>query len=112
MSIIVAVIHRYYEDWEPPEDDPRRDWLKCLCPFHGETRKSACVSFEHDAFICYACPVKGDAIALIRMQEGVTYAEAKLIVAELSPGGHEPVSRKPARKPGRRVFEVEGVVSL
>ena len=31
---ITAVIHRYFPDWGPP--DNVSEWVKTLCPFHGE----------------------------------------------------------------------------
>jgi DNA primase len=105
--VIVTVIQRYYPDWEPPED--KHEWNKCLCPFHGETRKSAVVSFTHDAFKCFACPVKGSAEQLIRQEEGVSLAEANRIAAGLSPGRDPAIQEQPARKSCRRVFGEQGI---
>lgn len=100
--MIGEVIQRYFPDWEPPEN--RREWNYTCCPFHNESDPSAAVSFDRDAFKCHACDVKGDAIALIRLQEGVTYREAVTIAESLSTGSNDAVSRKPARKPGRAVY--------
>lgn len=105
--LIVVAIRRYYEDWEPPEDTGR-EWIKCLCPFHGESRKSAVVSFEHNAFKCYACPVSGSAVTIIKDQEGVSFAEAYRIAEELSQGSDRAVPQQPARQSRRRVFGEQG----
>ncbi|ADB93755.1 DNA primase [Mycobacterium phage RedRock] len=101
-SPITKVILRYYPDWEPPPD--HNEWNKCLCPFHGDGTPSAAVSYDLQGFNCLACGVRGDAISIIRHEEEVSFAEADRIAAELSMGSHVPVSRKPARKPSRRVF--------
>ncbi|WP_425298242.1 CHC2 zinc finger domain-containing protein [Nocardia abscessus] len=106
-SLITSVIRRYHPDWEPPSDTGR-DWIACLCPFHGETNKSASVSFEHNAFRCHGCGMKGDAISIIRQQEEVNYSEAVRITKEISPGSDEPVPSKLPRKSGRRVFGQAG----
>ncbi|MGZ6054497.1 MAG: CHC2 zinc finger domain-containing protein [Isosphaeraceae bacterium] len=108
--LIVKVIQRFFPDWEPPED-VGRDWLKCLCPFHGETRKSAVVSFKHNAFKCFACPAKGSAVQIIKLQEGVSLAEANRLAEGLSPGCNAAVQRQPARKSRRRVFGEQGAES-
>ncbi|ASR77202.1 DNA primase [Mycobacterium phage MyraDee] len=102
-SLIVMTIHKYYPGWDPPKDTGR-EWISCLCPFHGDSNKSASVSFKNDAFRCFACPVKGDAIAIIRLQEEVTFAEALRITEELSPGSHRAVPAKHGGKSSRRVF--------
>ncbi|AEL17924.1 DNA primase [Mycobacterium phage Trixie] len=101
-SPIARAIRRYYPDWEPPPD--HFEWNKCLCPFHGDETPSAAVSYELQGFNCLACGVRGDVISIIRHEEEVTFAEAQRIAAEVSVGGHVPVSGKPPRKPSRRVF--------
>ncbi|WP_373686633.1 CHC2 zinc finger domain-containing protein [Nocardia terpenica] len=102
-ALITQVIHRYCPDWVPP-DAGRNEWVSCRCPFHGDDSPSASVSYASSAFKCFACPVKGDAIAIIRQQEEVSFAEAVRIAEDLSPDGGRTVRQKPARKPGRRVF--------
>jgi hypothetical protein len=104
---IVAVIQRYHPGWEPPEDNGH-EWVSCLCPFHGDTYKSASVSFTLGAFHCFACPAKGDVIALIRQQEGVPYGEAFRIAEEVSEGSYAALSRKFSRQPRRRSFGEQG----
>ena len=105
--MISEVIQHYYPGWDPP-DDNGRTWVTCLCPFHGEGRASAAVSYELEAFNCLACNVKGDVISIIRHEEGVTFAEAVRIAESFSVGGHIEVPRKPPRKPSRRVFGSPG----
>ena len=70
--------------------------------------RSASVSYSFDAFHCFACPVKGDAIAIIREQEGCSFAEAKSIAEGLSEGGNVTVSQRTSRQPRRRIFTDEG----
>ncbi len=106
MSITQA-IQRYYPDWDPPADNGWQ-WIKTLCPFHGDSHPSAAVSYDLDAFNCFACGVKGDVISIIRHEEEVSFAEAKRIAESLSVGGDYPVQGKPARKSCRRVFGKPG----
>jgi DNA primase len=106
--LIVQVIHRYHPEWDAPPDNGY-DWISTLCPFHQESNRSASVSYDRNAFHCFACPTKGDAIALIRLNEEVTFEEAFRIAEELAPGSHRKVPRKSARKSGRRVFAEQGV---
>jgi hypothetical protein len=108
-AVITEAIQRYHPDWDPPAD--YREWNKCLCPFHGESIPSAAVSYSLEAFNCFACDVRGDAISIIRHEEEVSFAEAVRITESLSVGGNQPVPRKPARKPGRRVFGEQGNTS-
>ncbi|WP_082614314.1 CHC2 zinc finger domain-containing protein [Mycobacterium sp. Root265] len=103
---IARAILRYYPDWDPPDDD--HEWNKCLCPFHGEGTASAAVSYDLQGFNCMACSVRGDVISIIRHEEEVNFAEALTIAEGLYVGSHIPLQRKPARKPGRRVFGESG----
>lgn len=105
--LIVAVIHRYAPTWDAPVDTGF-EWISCLCPFHDDTNKSSSVSFHRNAFHCFACGAKGDAISLIRQHEGVSFEEALRITEELSPGSSREVPRKSRRQSSRRVFENEG----
>jgi DNA primase len=104
--MIIEAIQRYHPDWDPPSD--YKQWNKCLCPFHGESTPSAAVSYDLDGFNCFACDVRGDAVSIIRHEEGVSYSEAFRIAESLSLGIDNPISRKPARKPSRRVFGQPG----
>ena len=50
--------------------------LSILCPFHGDSRKSAVVDFDTQSFCCFACDVKGDGYDLIQYKEGIDFREA------------------------------------
>ncbi|WP_408637547.1 CHC2 zinc finger domain-containing protein [Nocardia terpenica] len=102
-SPIVRVIRTYYPDFESP-DDRGREWVKVLCPFHGESHPSASISYQHNAFICYACGVKGDVYSLIMREEGVSFAEAKRLAEKISPDSDHRIREESRRQPGRRVF--------
>jgi hypothetical protein len=106
--LIVAVIKRYQPGWEPPPENGY-EWVSCLCPFHDDSNKSASVSYSRNAFHCFACPVKGDAVAMIREQEGVNYAAAFKLAETISGGSYQPVSRKPARQSRRFLPEEQGL---
>src|SRR5690606_17641311 len=103
---IVQVIQSWYPMWKPPAE--RHGWLSCLCPFHDETRPSASVNYEKNAFNCHGCGMKGDIIALIRRKEGLSYGEAVKRAASLVDGGGKAVSQLPRRKSGRGVFGRSG----
>ncbi|GAA1940219.1 CHC2 zinc finger domain-containing protein [Amycolatopsis minnesotensis] len=99
---IAAVIQQYFPDWEQPAD--RHEWNKCRCPWHGDDRASASVSYEHAAFKCHGCGVKGDVIALIKREEGIAYGEAVRRAEDILGRSHIPVPGKSSRKRSRRVF--------
>src|SRR5690606_14715489 len=99
-------IQSWYPMWKPPAE--RHGWLSCLCPFHDETRPSASVNYEKNAFNCHGCGMKGDIIALIRRKEGLSYGEAVKRAASLVDGGGKAVSQLPRRKSGRGVFGRSG----
>ncbi|MEU4709476.1 CHC2 zinc finger domain-containing protein [Nocardia salmonicida] len=100
---IVRVIHEYHGGWLPP-DDTGREWIKTLCPFHDESVASATVSYENNAFCCFACGVKGDVYAIIMREENVSFAKAKRIAAAILAGCDTKLREQPPRKSGRRVF--------
>lgn len=103
MSLIVDVIHRWHPEWEPPYDTGR-EWISCRCPFHGDESPSAAVSLTRNAFKCFACPVKGDAISLLEEREGVSFAEAIRIAKEVSPSSNGEIPGSVAGFAGRKVF--------
>ena len=107
---IAQVILRYYPEWGAPPDTGRV-WETCLCPFHGDGVPSGAVSYDLQAFNCLACDVKGDAISIIRHEEGVGFAQAVRIAEDLSVGSNIPVQTKRPRKPSRRVFGEPGDTS-
>ncbi|WP_420063389.1 CHC2 zinc finger domain-containing protein [Mycobacteroides chelonae] len=104
--LIVQVIHRYYPDWVPPPD--KYLWCRCTCPFHGDETPSAAVNYRANAYNCMACPVRGDAVAIIKRQEGVTHSEAKLICQEILDGCIDPILPELPRVSGRRVYGQPG----
>ncbi|WP_373289958.1 CHC2 zinc finger domain-containing protein [Longimycelium tulufanense] len=101
-ALIVKVLQRYYPHWVPPEE--RGEWTACLCPVHNEHRPSASVSYRRNAFKCHGCGARGDAISIIRKQEGMSYTEAVRYAAELSQGSDPPLRGSTPRKRSRRVF--------
>jgi hypothetical protein len=56
--------------------DYRTGKQKVLCPFHGDSRPSAQIDFSRNTFRCWVCEVSGDALDLLRQQEGLTFAAA------------------------------------
>ncbi|MFT9654941.1 CHC2 zinc finger domain-containing protein [Mycobacteroides abscessus] len=103
---IVATIHRYHPSWVAPPLGT--GWCRCLCPFHGDETPSGAVHYEYDAFSCLACGVKGDAVALIKKQEGVTHREAVTIAQTLLEGGDGEVPPVVQGQSSRRVFGESG----
>ena len=103
----ITKVLAHYFGWDPP-DDNGNTWIKTLCPSHREDRPSASVSFEKGAVRCQACGFKGDVITIIMREEGITYREAIKRAEAILGQRYEPVSRKPQRKPGRRIFGQPG----
>lgn len=101
---IAEVMLEWFPDWAPPKDNPKWKWLKTRCPFHDESNPSASISYQLNAFNCFACGVKGDIIALIRRKEGLGYREAVARAETVSARSSQPLLQKPRRKPGRRTF--------
>src|SRR6185436_15924446 len=56
--------------------------LKALCPFHSEKTPSFSVSRDRQSFHCFGCGVGGDVFTFVMKIEGVTFPEAREIVAE------------------------------
>lgn len=102
MSLITAVIHRYHPEWVPPPN--KSLWCRCACPFHGDETPSAAVNYRVDAYNCMACGVKGNAVSIIKKQEGVTHREAVTIAQTLLEGGGGAIPPVVQKQPGRRVF--------
>ena len=108
VSLIVKTIQLYHPEFDPPPDRGGV-WNSCLCPFHGETNRSASISYIYNAFHCFACPVKGDVISIIRQEEGCGFAKAKSIAEGLSEGSNVAVSRGSTRQPRKRIFDESGI---
>ncbi|ASU78507.1 hypothetical protein CDG81_09695 [Actinopolyspora erythraea] len=99
---ITLVLQYYFPDWQAPEN--RKEWNVCLCPSHQEDTPSFSISFDRGACRCFACGFGGDIISIIRRMEGVDYSSALNVAERITSGSYKPVSRKSARKQGRRVF--------
>lgn len=54
--------------------------IKCKCPVHEDENPSLCLNTENNLFICQACKIKGDVIALLAY---IGKVERKTIVADL-----------------------------
>lgn len=62
--------------------DPGGGRMKCICPFHDESRPSASVDLDKQRFRCFACQVQGDAIDIIMQQEGLDFIGAAKFLEE------------------------------
>lgn len=102
--LILSILMMINPSWDPPRND-QREWTPCLCPFHDEEVKSAAVSFEHNAFRCFACGVKGSAITLLMKHKRLGYKDAVDYAKRFDEAGGVGVPQGTARKPRRRVFE-------
>lgn len=51
-----------------------KQWIKC--PFHDDRHASAAVDWNTNYFTCFACEVKGTALDLVRLREGLSLDEA------------------------------------
>ena len=79
-------------------------WRPMRCPFtdghsRGDRVLSASVSTGKNAFVCHACGVKGDAISLIKLREGLDYVGALTFAQEVLGQSVGDVSRA-AHRPG------------
>jgi DNA primase len=82
-------------------------WRKIRCPFtdnhkRGDRVPSASVNLAENAFACHACSAKGDAISLIKDQEGTDYQGALKFAEEVLGQSVDGV-----RHPARRASPVE-----
>jgi DNA primase len=71
--------------------DVQHGYKKVLCAFHGERNPSASVS--KFGFVCWACGRKGDAISLIREEEGLSFEAAVARCAALTGTANREVSQ-------------------
>ncbi|AXQ51968.1 DNA primase [Mycobacterium phage Crispicous1] len=101
-TLIAKVIERLAPDWVPPEDTGRV-WIPCLCWHHEESRPSAAVSYQLNAFNCLACSARGNAITLLMTYEEVNYQTAVERAQELSPSGVAALSQSTGWVRGRGV---------
>lgn len=87
---------------------PGRGWRKVQCPFHKDSVASA--SMSDVAFNCHGCGVSGDAIKLIRDQEGLDYRGAIDFIKEVLDRNVEPSNDDGAGQyiPGRSRYYRSG----
>lgn len=83
--------------------DYRSGRQKILCPFHDDSRPSAQVDFARQRFICWACGVHGDALDLLRSQEGLSFGAAVNRAEALV--GDAPTEVRPAQEQAPSLFE-------
>lgn len=76
--------------------DTSRGPGKIQCQFHDDEHPSA--SWDARGFKCHACGVWGDAVRLVKEQEGVDWREAYEIAAGIAGDEHEEVAEVP--RPG------------
>lgn len=104
-SPIALVLKTYGADRVPTG----RGWKSMKCPFHPDRHASATVSNEDNAFICFACEVKGDVFKLIMDKEGIPFNEAKSRAEKIA--GTNSIKVSTTRKLGRRISRNEGSIS-
>lgn len=99
-SIIKVLAHYGAEDL--PETI---GWRSIRCPFHGDQHASAryCCNEDVSAFKCMACSAQGDAISLVKQQEGIDYKEALVFIEQITGEamGSESASQPKRYKPVR-----------
>jgi hypothetical protein len=87
----------------------------CSCPFHDEKTPSFTVNPTRNAFKCFGCGERGDAIQFVMKHEGKTFTEAVQIIASLSNiiiEGEQPITitRKPKQpKKVNRLIEFDTI---
>lgn len=85
---------------QPIPGGSRSGRVKAKCIFHDDMVASATIDYKNQRFHCFACDVSGDAVDLLRTQEGLTF-EAALIRCEELTGHSQPgVRGKPGTSPG------------
>lgn len=75
---------------------------KMRCPFHTDNHPSAAINHQGTAFKCMSCDRAGDAIKLLREEEGLDFPDALRIAQELTgveSGTVSPRSARPGRDP-------------
>lgn len=93
---IEAVLVHYGADHVPTSQG---GWMSMRCPFHDETHPSASVNTE--AFVCHACGMKGDSLALIQLKESVGFREAVALAKQID-ADYEPTTKGSRGRGGRK----------
>lgn len=88
------------------DSDPGGGRMKCICPFHDESRPSASVDVDKQRFRCFACGVQGDAIDIITIQEGLEYSSAVKFLEENFGFSSKALSPRPDARPLRSSLHV------
>ncbi len=101
-SLIYKLFCEWFEDWDIQPNE--NEWNKMCCPFHTESRASSSISYDNDAFVCRACGVKGDALALIMRKEECGFQDSKLYAERILGKSYTRVQGKSSGKSGGRVF--------
>jgi hypothetical protein len=102
-GLIYKLFCEWFEDVDLPDNNGT--WNKMVCPFHNESRPSATISYEYDAFRCHACGVAGDALKLIQDREGCGFQDSKRYAEGILGKSYTRVPHKPGKKSGGpRVF--------
>ena len=73
-----------YYGWDLPS--PKQGWTMVRCEKHGDKHSSASVNEETGYVFCHACDLKGDAIAIVQIYEGVGFKDAVRKCEEITGG--------------------------
>ncbi|MBT2587978.1 hypothetical protein J7I86_19395 [Arthrobacter sp. ISL-95] len=84
MPVPIRDVLTYYGFHNLPNG--HRGWIAVRCNFHGDSQASASFSEQLEAYVCHACDMKGDGLALIMKREGIGYIDATVRAGEISPG--------------------------
>lgn len=80
---LYSVLDHY--GWQPPAEHP--GWRSVRCLVHDERHASCRVNYDLQVIRCMACGFKGDSYNVIMHHEGVNFADAKRIGAQLFGAG-------------------------
>lgn len=67
-------------------------YVRMRCPFHEDGHPSASINVAKQRFHCFVCDINADAIGLVRLQEGCSYADAVAKVEAITGEGDRKVS--------------------
>ena len=100
--VSITKVLAYYGAEDLPETI---GWRSMRCIFHPDQHASAryCCNEDVSAFKCMACPAQGDAISLVKQQEGLDYKEALAFIEQITGEsmGSESASQPKRYKPVR-----------
>ena len=77
--------------WSVP--NPRSGWQTISCGFHEDRTPSCRVNNTIGGITCFSCGFKGDAVGVVREQEGCSWGEAYRICEEITSGNHTEIPR-------------------